>query len=186
MANKIFGITGKIACGKGSLADYLIKKYHAKKFGFSDPLKETLSTYDIELTRQNLQLLSTLLRKNFSEDVLARALMKRTFEAQEDIVIIDGVRRLTDIENFRKLKNFSLIFIDTDEKLRYARYVKRNQGPGDEKMSYEDFVKKDNAESENQIGSLKQFSQYIISNNGSMKEFYNKTDEIIELLNPET
>lgn len=185
MANNIIGITGKIACGKGSLADYLIKKYRAKKFGFSDPLKETLSMYDIELTRHNLQLLSTLLRKNFSEDVLARALMKRAIEARENIVIIDGVRRLTDIENFRKLKNFSLIFIDTKEKLRYARYTKRNQSPGDEKMSYKDFIKKDNAESENQIESLKQFSQHIISNNGSMEELHNKTDEIIKLLKPE-
>lgn len=186
MQSKIFGITGKIACGKGSLADYLIKKYRAKKFGFSDPLKETLSMYDIELTRHNLQLLSTLLRKNFSEDVLARALMKRALEAQEDIVIIDGVRRLTDIENFRKLKNFSLIFIDTDKKLRFARYTKRNQSPGDEKMSYEDFIKKDNAESENQIEGLKKFANHIITNNGSVEELLRKTDETIRLLKPET
>lgn len=182
MKKIILGLTGKIACGKGTFADYLIEKYRAKKFGFSDPLKETLSIYDIELTRHNLQMLSTLLRQNFSEDILAKALMKRATAAKENIVIIDGVRRLTDIENFRSLDNFFLVYIDTDEKIRYERYIRRNQSPGDEKMSYEDFRKKDNAESENQIEGLKKFTKYIITNNGSVEELLQKTDEIIKKL----
>ncbi len=179
MGKTILGLTGKIACGKGTFADYLIEKYKAKKFGFSDPLKETLLIYDIDLTRHNLQTLSTILRQNFSEDILAKALMKRAIAAKKNIIIIDGVRRLTDIENFRQLKNFSLIYIDTDEKIRFNRYVKRNQSPGDQNMNYEDFIKKDNAESENQIEGLKKFAKHVISNNGEVEELYKKTDEII-------
>lgn len=186
MKKIILGLTGKIACGKGTFSDYLIEKYGAKKFGFSDPLKETLSIYDIDLTRHNLQTLSTILRQNFSEDILAKALMKRATSAKENIVIIDGVRRLTDIENFRSLDNFFLVYIDTDKKLRYDRYVKRNQSPGDKKMPLEEFQKKDNAESENQIEGLKKFANHIISNNGSVEQLLQKTDEIIKSLKPET
>jgi|SRR3989338_3312611 len=186
MQKIILGLTGKIACGKGTFADYLIEKYKAKKFGFSDPLKETLSLYDIELSRGNLQKLSTILRQSFSEDILAKALMKRALTAKENIVIIDGVRRFTDIENFTKLDNFLLVYIDTEEKIRYERYIKRKQSPGDEKMLLEEFQKKDNAESENQIEGLKKFTKHIISNNGSVAELLQKTDEIIKLLKPET
>lgn len=178
-SSNIIGIAGKIASGKGTVTDYLIQRYGAKKFGFSDPLKETLSLYDIEATRQNLQLLSTILRQHFSEDILAKALMKRALTAKEYVVIIDGVRRKTDIENFMALKNFTLMYVETDQKLRYERYVARDQSPGDNAMSMGEFRTKDGAESENQIEGLKPFSRHIITNNGSMEELYKKTDEIM-------
>lgn len=175
----ILGLTGKIACGKGTASAYLIKRYHVAKYGFSDSLREVLNLYDLPITRANMQNLSTLLRQNFSEDILAKAMVKKTKEADNSVVVIDGVRRYTDIEHFFKFKNFFLIFIDTDEQLRFKRYVKRNESPGDSQMEFNEFNKRDTAESETQIEALKGKAHFVITNNGNTDEFYLKIEEAI-------
>ncbi len=182
MAKIILGLAGRIASGKGTAAAHLKEKQEIEMFGFSNSLKETLNTYDITITRENMQKLSTFLRQNFSEDILAKAIMKKVKNAQSQIIIIDGVRRETDISNFRSWQNFYLIFVETDQKIRYDRYVKRNQSLGDSSMSFDEFLKKDSAEPEAQIEGLKPTANFVLTNNGTFEDFYKKIDRTIKKL----
>ncbi len=180
----ILGLAGKIACGKSTASNYLIKYNQGVKFGFSDSLREVLDIYDLPITRENMQNLSTLLRKNLSEDILAKAMVKKAREAKNNLVVVDGIRRFTDIENFLKLKNFFLIYIEADQKKRYERYIKRNESPGDAEMSWAEFQERDAAESETQIEALKDKAHYIINNNQKIELLYKQIDDIlISLLN---
>ena len=181
MTQIIFGIAGKIASGKDTVADYLQKKLKGRRQGFSDSLETVLNIYDLPITRANLQKLSTLLRQNFSEDILAKAMAKRIRETKDKVIIIDGVRRKTDIQNFQTMKNFYLIYVETAIKIRFSRYIKRNQAVGDQTMTFEEFKQKDNAESEIQIDNLKTNANFVINNNGSLEELYQQIDKIINL-----
>lgn len=178
----IIGLAGKIACGKGTVGDYLSRKHGAVKYGFSDALRKTLPIYDLSLTRENLQTLSKILRKNFSEDILAKAMVKKSQESKAQTIVVDGVRRLTDIANFQLLDNFHLIYIKASQKNRYDRYVKRSEAPGDDVMTFDEFKERDSAESEQQIESLENHSHFKVENNNSMSELYRKVDEILKQL----
>lgn len=176
----IIGLAGKIASGKETVGKYLIEKSGAKKIRFSDPLRQILDILDLPDSRQNMQTLSTVVRQNFDENILAKAMMKLVSRLESNLVIIDGVRRKTDIENFRQLKNFFLIYIDTTQEKRYERCVKRNENPGDSEMPREDFNKKDNAEAEEQIESLKKEANFVMDNNGTFENLYQQIENVLQ------
>jgi len=182
MSKIIIGLAGKIASGKGTASDHIVKTHNAVNYRYSDPLKEALGIFDIEATRQNLQTFSTILRKNFSEDVLARAMFKRSKEAANDNVVIDGIRRIIDFANFQLLDNFYLIYIEVDQNIRYERYTKRDQSPGDATMSFNEFKEKDEAESEQQVEKVKSKAHFTVNNNGSYEELRSQIDDIIQKL----
>ena len=78
----------------------------------------------IPISRENLQKFSTLLRENFGENILAKAIANDASKLDANIVVIDGVRRFTDIEHLEKLSNFVLVKVDADPKVRYERLKK--------------------------------------------------------------
>lgn len=182
--NKIvLGLVGELAGGKGTITDYLKEKHGAASFRFSDPLRESLEIYDLETSRENMQNISTILRENFGENLLAKAMAKKARESDENLIIIDGVRRFTDIENLTKLPEFHLVFITADNKTRYERYIKRNENPGDDSVTMEEFEKMQTAEADQQIPEVGKQAEFTIKNNGTFDELYRQIEEILEKIN---
>jgi len=129
-----------------------------------------------------MQKLSTVLRVNFGEDLLAKAIALDTAKLDSNIVVIDGVRRSTDIEHLNKLPNFFLIKIDAEPKLRYERLVARNENEGDDKKTFEQFLKDHEAEADSLVPAVMATAKYSIDNNGSFEVLYKQVDEIIKKL----
>jgi len=182
MKKIILGLTGKIGSGKDTVAKYLMEKFGGQSFSYSDALAEVLNIYNLPVTRENLQKLSTVLRQNFSEDILANAMEKKVSQAAGPVVAITNVRREADIADIKKLPNFYLIYVETDQKIRYQRYLKRNQSEGDREMTFEEFQKRDSAESEAQIEGLKNKADFVLNNNGTVADFYKQIDSVFEKL----
>ena len=114
MSQIIIGLTGPNASGKGEVKKYLETECQAVSFKFSDILRDVLRRLYIVINRENLQDLSTDLRKRFGNDVLAKAIAQDATNSSEKIIVIDGVRRLDDIKYLLPLNNFKLIlFSDT-------------------------------------------------------------------------
>jgi len=176
----ILGLVGELAAGKGTVTDYLKKNYAAVSFRFSDSLRETLDCYDLKISRDNMQKISTVLRENFGENILAKAMAKKVMESDDKIIIIDGVRRHTDLENLSGLPGFNLIYITGETKIRYERYIKRDENTGDNSLTFTDFRAKEQAEADRQIPEVGQTAKYKIDNNGSLEELYRQVDEIIK------
>lgn len=180
----IIGLAGKIASGKETVSKYFVEKYNAKKMRFSDPLRQILDIIDLPNSRENVQTLSTLLREKFGEDILSMAIVKLVNRTENNLTIIDGVRRFSDIANFKKIKKFFLIYIDVKQDKRYERSIKRNENYcGDSKMSREEFNKKDEAEAEIQIESLKRKADFLIDNNETLKDTYTQIENIFKKIN---
>ena len=178
----IFGLVGSLASGKETLKKYLAEKYDAKDCRFSSILRDVLSRLSISNSRENLQKISTVLRANFGEDLLASAIATDASKLDADIVVIDGVRRFTDIEHLKDLPNFILIKVDADPKLRYERMKLRNENAGDDKKTFEEFLKDHEAEADKQIPEVMKTAKYSIDNSGSFEDLYRQIDEIIAKL----
>ena len=54
--------------------------------------------------------------------------------------MIDGVRRLSDLDGIRENPNFQLLYIDAPLEVRYQRILHRAQNSGDNKKTYEQFL----------------------------------------------
>lgn len=180
MAKIILGITGEIACGKGTVTAHLAKEYQAGTHRFSTMLRDVLDRMYIEQTRENLALISKVLRQNFGEDVMAKTMMKEAESDEHEIVIIDGVRRLADIKYLRELPQFKLIYIEADIQKRYERIIKRGENTDDKGKTFEEFQKEQTLESETQIRDLKNYANYVVDNNGTYTDLYAQIDKIIK------
>ncbi len=180
----IIGITGKMASGKGRVGEYLTRRYDVDKVKTSYFFREVLNLFDIPESRENLQTLSTFMRSTYGENILARALVKYAQKMTKPIVIVDGVRRYTDIENLKKLPNFFLIYVHTDQHIRYKRYIQRNENPGDAEMSFETFLKEDSAEPEQQIESLREHAHVTVDNNQTPEQLDTQIEKILQTISP--
>jgi len=180
MAKIILGITGEIACGKGTIASHLAKEYQAGTHRFSTMLRDVLDRMYIEQTRENIATLSTILRKNYGEDVMAKTMMREAEDDKNEIVIIDGVRRLADIKYLQELPHFKLVYIEADMQKRYERIIKRGENTDDIGKTFEEFQKEHELETELQIRDLKNYANYVVDNNGTYTDLYEQIDKIIK------
>ena len=180
MAKIIIGLTGPIASGKGTAKKYIVEKYAAKDCRFSSILRDILNRVDMPICRENLQKISTALRQTFGEDLLAKAIAKDATSLDSDIVVIDGVRRMTDIGHLIELNNFILVSIDAEPKVRYERLVLRNENEDDRSKTFQGFLDDHKIETEITIPEVMTYAKERVDNNGSLDDLHKQIDEIIK------
>lgn len=176
----ILGFVGEMVSGKGTVAAYLQGKHKATVHRYSTMLRDVLSRLYLDLTRENLQNLSKILRENFSQDIMARVIAEDVKNDNNEIIIIEGIRRFADIEYLRKIENFKLVYITADIKTRYERLTKRTENADDQLKSFEEFKLDHKHESESEVLAVGETADYKIDNNKSFEELYNQIEEIIK------
>jgi len=175
----IIGLVGPIASGKGTVKAYLQEKYGATEFRFSSILREALDVLGIEKTRDNLIDLSTWGREKSGDDMLAKAMAKKIATSDEKIIVIDGIRRLGDIDHIKEMEGFHMIAIDADPETRYKRSVTRNENPGDAEKNFYTFTKDHEKEAERTIPETMAAAEAKIDNNGELNVLYSQIDKIM-------
>ncbi len=179
MSKIILGFVGPFASGKDASKKYLDEKYGAKSFRFSTILRDVLNRIGVSITRDGLITLSTSLREAFGQDLLAKVIAKDVADAPGEIIVVDGIRRLPDIEYLNRLPGFVLISIDAEEKTRYERMVKRNENEGDAQKTFADFQADHQRETELTIPGVMATAKYHIDNSGDFEELYAQIEKII-------
>ncbi|MEI6596953.1 MAG: AAA family ATPase [bacterium] len=138
--NIIIGLVGEIASGKGAVVNYLEKKYQASSYRYSKIIRDILNRIDQDQTRENMALISGFLRKNFGQDILSKIMIKDIKRDKNKLIVFDGIRRVPDLKYFKNMSGFILIKIVGNQKIRYKRFIKRNENPGDNKKTYNQFL----------------------------------------------
>ena len=182
----VFGLTGKNASGKGTVAEILKKKnftYHS----LSDSLRDELKSLKKEETRENLIDIGNELREKGGPGVLADKLMPKL--NSENNHIVDSIRNPLEVISLRKetpLRRFFLISIDADSRLRYDRLCSRGRiGDTD---SWEKFVEQEKKEENNddpnkqQLSKTMEMADYNIENSGTLEELEAQVNKIISSL----
>lgn len=175
----VLGLVGKMAAGKTTATDYLKKKHGAVSFRFSDVLRDVLDLLSLPHNRENMQILSTVLRTNFSEDILSIALMNKVKKSNSPLIICEGIRRPSDITYLKELDNFVIISIIADERARYERIIQRKENPDDQNKTFEKFQAEGQAEAEQNITEIAAVADYTINNNGNLGELQQQINNII-------
>lgn len=182
MPKLIIGLVGQAGCGKGTAADLLREKYGAGYIRFSGILGQLLDTLGIEKSRDSFIKISNAIRHEFGEDILSYAAERASLKAPEELIVLDGIRRLQDIVALEPLPHFKLIAIDVDPKLRYERMKKRGEKSGENDMTWEQFEKEEQAETEVTIPSVMERAWKTIKNEGTREQFKSEIHSIIKEL----
>jgi dephospho-CoA kinase len=179
MAKVILGLAGEIACGKGTVAKYLVEKYDGSTHRFSTMLRDVAKRMYLPENRDNLQKISTLFRENFSDDIMSKVICHDVKNDEHQVVAVDGVRRLPDIKYLNEIPNFKLVYIEADIEKKYARIINRKENTDDAEKTFEEFKKDHEREAEVRIRDLKSKADFVIDNNGTFEELYAQIDKII-------
>ena len=178
----IIGLVGEKGSGKETFAKIFQSLMPDKKIAhirFSDHLKDTLTLWDIPITRANLQKIAIVMKDNFSPDAVSHAVYQRINAQDADYILLDGVRWESDVELTQEFKNNLLVYITADLKVRFERLKTRNEKVGEETTPYEQFTKEEQAENELLIPEIGASSDYKIENDGSLEEYKQKVEEFI-------
>jgi dephospho-CoA kinase len=176
----IIGFVGLLASGKGTSATYLGAKHKAGQYRFSSILGDILTRLYLPKNRDNLIKLSEAIRTAFGDNILAETIANDAVNDQNNIIIIDGIRRLGDIEKLKNLENFVLVEIFADSEKRYNRLVERKEKTDDATKTYEEFLADHKRSTEISINDVLPLAKERIDNNGSFEELYSQLDALLK------
>ncbi len=181
MSKIIIGLTGPIASGKGTIKKYIEEKYGGKDCRFSTALRDIANRIGVETNRTNLQTVSEMIRKYFGQDILAKIIANDIKTLDSNIIVIDGVRRLADIEYLKDIPGFILVRIDAKPEIRFERMIKRNENKGDDKKTFEEFLADHTrSDSDSEVPVVMEHASKSINNDGDLQDLYKQIDELLK------
>jgi dephospho-CoA kinase len=157
----IIGIAGPTASGKTTVAVMLAEKTNAFRIKYSDILSTIAFERGLDPEdKSTLQNLFLSERETKGEDFLTKALEEKVNSVSYPNIIIEGNRRLVDIDTLRRIaKNKNdrllLLYIDATVDTRFQRYNHRMEKHGEPMISFEDFLKLENNGAEDELDELK-------------------------------
>ncbi|MGC9059056.1 MAG: AAA family ATPase [Candidatus Aenigmatarchaeota archaeon] len=186
----IIGLTGYAASGKTEIANYLKNSYsftiiefsqiieeEGKKLGL---IKEGLS---LEEKKRKLSEIGAEIRKKYNnEAIFAEFIVRKILEEKIEKAVVVGFRSLKEVETFRKAfgKNFILVFVYTDAKIRYER--RKLQDPSFN-YTFEEFLQRDSNDIKNLgLNKMKEASDYLIDNNSSLEDLFRNVDKMLKTI----
>lgn len=175
----IIGFVGDLASGKGTACKYLKEKHGAEVYRFSTILRDILNRVYVEISRANLQKISTAIRETFGQDAMSHAIAKDISGGTNEIMAVDGIRRPSDIVGMEKFPGFHLVYLTAEPKIRWQRLTKRNENEGDDKKILEEFLRDEQAEADRLIKDIGKKAEFTIVNDGTFEELYRQIEDIL-------
>ena len=181
MRNKIIlGLVGEIASGKDTVAQFLEEEFKSATASFSQPLRQILDILSLPQSRENMVWLGVDLRQRFGQDILAKAVSGLVIKSQSEIVCLPNIRLEGDVILLKTLPDFYLIRIETDQRTRYDRLIKRDQNTDDAGKTWAEFLADSQLPTEVTIKEIGKQAQFVIDNNTCKANLCKQVRRIIE------
>ncbi len=178
----IFGITGTLGAGKGTVVDYLVKEKAFVHYSVRQFLIKRLEAENKVINRDTMVALANNLREKHGADFIARAIYENAVQNNTNCVI-ESLRTPGEIKALREKDDFYLLAVDADAKLRYHRISIRKSET--DNISFEEFLANEKREMQNadpnkqNLKKCIEMSDYQIYNDGSIAELHQKVEEIL-------
>lgn len=180
----VIGITGPFGSGKSTAASFFETKGF-KKITLSSFLEEQLRLDNKEITRKNLQDLGNLWRDQEGSGVLAKKALEFIYQNNIEKAVIDGIRNLGEIDEFKQTSRFILLGVvaDRDVRLERVKSMRNREGLTRElfdELDLRDLGITEDKETGLQVAKCLAISDYFINSNDEinykqrLEEFLNK------------
>jgi dephospho-CoA kinase len=168
----VIGITGRIGAGKTSAGMYLKSRFGFQYLRYSLVLSDWLAK-DPE-SKSHLQEIGWEVMAKGMQAELNRRLIEQIKPSAD--VAVDGLRHPIDFESLKNSfgSSFHLVFVDSPVKERWKRKVIQSRY-----ATFRSFEAADSHPVEQQIELLRAKAGFILSNEGSLQDFYAALDGVI-------
>lgn len=173
---RIIGLVGMPGCGKEEFLKIAMER-GISVVRMGDIVRAEVRKKELKLIDKNVGAIADKERKRFGYGVWA----ERTIPLiKNETTIIDGIRSVEEINTFTKKynKSFVLVGIDASFKTRYQRIRKRKRK--DDRLSVKQFKRREEREESWGIRDAMKMTDYTIKNEGSLKEFRIKVNQVLE------
>ena len=184
----ILGITGTLGAGKTTIVSYL-EKQGFKHHSVRQFLIEEIKRRDMPIDRDSMVTVANDLRKKNSPSYILEQLYDQAIRHGGD-AIIESIRAPGEVDALKGKDQFFLISIDADVKVRFKRI--RSRGSETDDVSFERFVQNEQREmkssdpAEQNLSYCMQHADFVIRNQGSLKDLYYDIDKTIRMIRSQT
>ena len=180
---RVIGITGHARSGKTTATEHLRTNHGAIVFVNSVPIGEIINVVGGRRDRQTYSTLTTALLNVFGRDFLAHHWLRTIDQSpKERFYVVDGIRYVEELETYRKVTDFYLIGIRSDDKYRFHRSQRAPDSEKDHGQTYKDFLAQKLKLNESFIDKITSQADFVVENDGSIDHFLSLIDSAIKHL----
>ena len=176
----VIGLTGRNASGKGEAATFLARKgFHLHSL--SDAIREELVNRGVQETRENMIATGRELRERFGPQVLGERIFRK-LEPDKNYCV-DSFRNPAEIEYFKRNTDFTLIYIDAPQDVRFSRILKRNRSGDPQTLNVFSTLEEEELRNESITGQqlicCEGMADIRVVNDGDVGEFHRRLSEVV-------
>ena len=179
----IFGITGTLGAGKGTIVEYLTSKYNFEHYSVRAFLVERIEEKGLPVNRDSMVVVANELRASQSPSFIIDELYKKAVESGKNC-IIESIRTPGEVDSLRKKENFWLIAVDANAKVRYERITARKSET--DNVSFDAFVENEKREmtssdpNKQNLSKCIEMADFVIDNSGSLFDLQQKVEDVLK------
>ncbi|MEM4482845.1 MAG: AAA family ATPase [Candidatus Methanomethylicia archaeon] len=170
-------LTGMPGAGK-TIVSEIAKKMGIPTISMGDIIREEAEIRSIEPTSNNLGWLMMELREKMGANIVALRCIEKIERIKSDKILIEGVRNIEEIKEFKNIGKVTIIAVHASPKTRFKRLIDR--GRKDDPKTWEEFEKRDFRELEVGIGKVIALADKVIINEGTLEELERITFKTLE------
>ena len=185
MSSMIIGLTGKFACGKSEVANYLVKQKGFEYRSFSGLMEDDLKSQGKPATRENLIVIGNEMRENHGSDYWAERLLAGMTDNKN--YVVESFRNPAEVKVLRARPDFKLVFVDAPQKVRYDWMLNRgrvadNMQPFTRFQELEALESKGPTQSSQQIDAVIATADAQLNNVGTLEDLFRDVDTLLAKL----
>jgi len=174
----VIGVAGMPGSGKGAFRR-VIQRMGYPVVIMGDEVREEAKRRNLKPTPENLGKVMLQLREVEGPAAVAKRCIPKLKNAKEGMVVVDGIRSLHEVEEFKKhFPNFTLIALHTSPKTRYQRLSRRRRS--DDPKSWETFMQRDLRELSVGLGAVIATADHMIMNEGTIPQLRKKIQRVLK------
>lgn len=144
-----------------------------------DVIREEAERRRLEPNPENLGRIMLELRRSEGKAVIAKRCIPKIEETAKSKVVVDGVRSLSEVEEFREsFPKFSFIAVHASPETRFSRVYRRRRS--DDPENWKVFHERDMRELNVGLGNAISMAEYVIVNEGELEALKEKVREILK------
>jgi len=173
----VIGLAGMPGAGK-SVVVAVAKGSSYGVVVMGDIVREEAERRRLELCPENLGKIMLELRQKEGNSTIAKKCIPKIEKVKEHKVIVDGIRSLSEVEEFKKhFPKFALIAIDSSPETRFKRLYQRQRS--DDPKNWQIFHERDMRELSVGLGEAIATAEHLIVNEEKLEVVKEKIREVL-------
>jgi dephospho-CoA kinase len=180
MQRNVLGIVGMPGSGKSEAANI------GRDYGFNivvmgDVIRKEVTRRHLEPDPETVGRIMLELRQQHGPSIVAQLCLRHIADEAYDHIIIEGIRSMAEVTEFKtQFPYFIILAIHSSPSTRLQRILTR--GRSDDANTHQFFLERDQRELHVGIGSVIALADYVVINEGTLKEFQAQIHQFYEVI----